>query len=67
MKKIIISLLLFCAISLSALAEDVMPNVVSLSNTNTYGVYQVGSNIILRKTPDDKAPIVKVIKIIIMK
>lgn len=64
MKKIIISILLFCAVSLSALAEDVMPNVVSLSNTNTYGVYQVGSNIVLRKAPDDKAPIIKVIKII---
>ncbi len=64
MKKIIISLLLFCAISLSTFAEDVMPNVVSLSNTNTYGVYQVGDNIVLRKAPDDKAPIIKVIKII---
>lgn len=64
MKKIIISLLLFCTISLSTFAEDVMPNVVSLSNTNTYGVYQVGNNIVLRKAPDDKAPIIKVIKII---
>lgn len=63
MKKIIISLLLFLAFSSPVSAEDVMPNVVSLSHTNTYGVYQVGNNIILRKAPDDKAPIVKVIKI----
>lgn len=64
MKKIIIGLFVFIAMSLSVFAVDVMPNVVSLSNVNTLGVYQVGSNIVLRKTPDDNAQIVKVIKIV---
>lgn len=64
MKKIIISLLLFFTLVLPVLAADVMPNVVSLSNTNTLGIYQVSNNIVLRKSPEDKAPIVKVIRII---
>lgn len=64
MKKIIISLLLFFTLALPVLAADVMPNVVSLSNTNTLGIYQVSNNIVLRKSPEDKAPIVKVIRVI---
>lgn len=63
MKKTIAALILFFMLSLSALAEDVMPDVVSLSNTNTLGVYQVGTTIVLKKTPEPNAPIVKVIKI----
>lgn len=63
MKKIIISLLLFFTISLQSLAVDVMPNIVSISNTNTLGVYQTGSTIVLRKTPDTNSEIVKVIRI----
>lgn len=39
-----------------------MPSYVSLSNTNTLGVYQVGNTIVLRSEPDDNAPITKVIK-----
>lgn len=63
MKKIIISLLLFFTISLQSLAVDVMPNIVSISNTNTLGVYQTGSTIVLRKTPDTNSEIIKVIRI----
>lgn len=63
MKKFIVTLLVFFGLSLPTLAADVMPNVVSLSNTNTLGVYQVGNPIVLRKTPEDTAPIVKVIRI----
>ncbi len=62
MKKIIISLLLFFALALNCAAVDVMPSYVSLSNTNTLGVYQVGNTIVLRSEPDDNAPITKVIK-----
>lgn len=63
MKKIIISLLLFFAISLPSLAADVMPDIISISNTNTLGVYQTGSTIVLRKTPEPNSAIVKVIRI----
>lgn len=62
MKKIIISVLLFFAFALKTLAGDVMPSLVSLSNTNTLGLYQVDNTIVLRSNPDDKAPITKVIK-----
>ena len=63
MKKIISALSLFLLLSLPAIASDVMPNVVSLSQTHTYGVYQVGNTIVLRNAPDYKAPIINVIKI----
>ncbi len=63
MKKLFVTLFVFLGLSIPALAGDVMPNVVSLSNTNTLGVYQVGNPIVLRKSPDDNSPIVKVIRI----
>lgn len=63
MKKIIISLFFLFGLTLQCLAADVMPNVVSLSNTNTLGVYQTSETIVLRKTPDDNAKIIKVIRI----
>lgn len=63
MKKIILSLLLFFTLALQSLAADVMPNAISLSNTNTIGVYQVGNTIVLRSEPDDNAKIVKVIRV----
>ena len=36
---------------------------VSLSNTNTLGVYQTGETVVLRKSPDANAKIVKVIRV----
>lgn len=62
MKKVILTVLLFFSLAIAASAADVMPSIVSLSNTNTLGVYQVGNTIVLRSAPDDKAPIIKVIK-----
>lgn len=63
MKKIIVSLTVFLGLALQCLAADVMPNVVSLSNTNTLGVYQTGDTIVLRSEPDDNAKITKVIRV----
>lgn len=62
MKKIVIFVLFVFAFALKAVAVDVMPSLVSLSNTNTLGLYQVDNTIVLRSQPDDNAPITKVIK-----
>lgn len=63
MNKIIVSLLIFFGLTLNCLAADIMPSFVSLSNTNTLGVYQTGDTVVLRKTPEDNADIIKVIRI----
>ena len=57
MKKIIFSLFLFLMFCSTAFAGNVIPDSVSLSNTNTYGVYQVGHSIVLYNEPDDNAEI----------
>ncbi len=62
MKKIIISILLFLTLTLQVNAVDVMPSMVSLSNTNTIGVYQVSNPVVLRAAPDENSPIIKVVK-----
>lgn len=57
MKKIIFSLFLFLMLCSTAFAENIIPDSVSLSNTNTFGVYQVGHAIVLYNEPDDNAEI----------
>ena len=57
MKKIIFSLFLFLMLCSTAFAGNIIPDSVSLNNTNTYGVYQVGHAIVLYSEPDDNAEI----------
>lgn len=61
--KIICLILLFLGLTLQCFAADVMPSFVSLSNTNTLGLYQTGDTVVLRKTPEDNAEIIKVIRV----
>ena len=46
-------------ISFAANAANVVPDVVSLNNTNTFGVYQVGHSIVLYNEPDENSGIKK--------
>lgn len=62
MKKIIALIALFFALGLQTLATEVMPDKVSLIRTNTLGVYQVSSPIVLYEKPDDKSEVKTVIK-----
>ena len=62
MKKLILLIVLFFVLAPFSLAVDVMPSLESLSAASTLGVYQVGNTIVLHSAPDDKAPIIKVIK-----
>ncbi len=59
MKKIILTVLLFFVVSFAANAANVVPDVVSLNNTNTFGVYQVGHSIVLYNEPDENSGIKK--------
>ena len=62
MKKIIVLIAIFFGIALQCFAVDVMPDTVNLIRTNTLGVYQVSSPIVLYSQPDEKAPVKTVIK-----
>jgi hypothetical protein len=57
MKKIFLMLCLLGLTSVSAIAADVIPDTVSLGNTNTFGVYQVGHAIVLYNAPDENSEI----------
>ena len=57
MKKIIFTLFLFLFFGSAVFAADVIPDTVSLNNTNTFGVYQVGHSIILYNEPDENSEI----------
>ena len=62
MKKIIVLIFVFFAMALQSFAVDVMPDTVSFIRTNTLGVYQVSSPIILYSQPDVNSEIKTVIK-----
>lgn len=57
MKKIIFTVFLFLMFGTVSFAADVIPESVSLTNTNTFGVYQVGHTIVLYNEPDENSGI----------
>ncbi len=57
MKKIIFTVFLFLMFGTASFATDVIPESVSLTNTNTFGVYQVGHTIVLYNEPDENSGI----------
>ena len=57
MKKIIFTFALFMILASGVFAANVIPEAVSLNNTNTFGVYQVGHAIVIYTEPDEKSPI----------
>ncbi|MEE3349211.1 MAG: hypothetical protein VZR09_04150 [Candidatus Gastranaerophilaceae bacterium] len=57
MKKTVLSLFTFLLISVAAMAANVIPEDVSISNTNTFGVYQVGNSIVLYSEPDENSAV----------
>jgi len=59
MKKIFFTLCLFLMFCSAALGANIIPDSVSLSNTNTFGVYQVGHVIILHSAPDENSDIIQ--------
>lgn len=62
MKKIILFIAVFLGLVLPTFAADVMPDTVNLIRTNTLGVYQVSSPIVLYTKPDENSEIKTVIK-----
>lgn len=57
MKKIILTLFVFFISMLSSIAANVIPENISISNTNTFGVYQVGNSIVVYEEPDENSAI----------
>lgn len=62
MRKIILFIAVFLGLVLPTFAADVMPDTVNLIRTNTLGVYQVSSPIVLYTKPDENSEIKTVIK-----
>lgn len=62
MKKIIVFIAVLLGMALQTFAADVMPDTVNLIRTNTLGVYQVSSPIVLYAEPDEKSEVKTVIK-----
>lgn len=59
MKKIIFTLSLFLIFCSAAFGANVIPDTVCLSNTNTFGVYQVDHVIVLHSEPDENSEIIQ--------
>ncbi len=58
MKKFFLILSILFLIPLQGLCENVIPQNVSLENTNTFGLYQVPNKITLYEQPSDKSNII---------
>ena len=48
---------IFLALTAGVYASNVVPDTVSLNNTNTFGVYQVGHTIVVYSEPDENSTI----------
>lgn len=57
MKRVFFTILMLIALTGNVFAANVIPDAVSLNNTNTYGIYQVGHSIVLYAEPDEKSVI----------
>ncbi len=57
MKKFLFIVLLIFVLAGGSYAANVVPDTVSLNNTNTFGVYQVGHSIVVYSEPDDKSAV----------
>ena len=57
MRKFFFTILLLFMLSCNVFAANVIPDAVSLNNTNTLGVYQVGHSLVLYTNPDERSQV----------
>ncbi len=57
MRKFFFTILLLFMLSCNVFAANVIPDAVSLNNTNTLGVYQVGHSLVLYTDPDERSQV----------
>lgn len=57
MKKFLFTVMLIVILGCKTFAANVIPDAVSLNNTNTFGVYQVGHSLVLYSEPNVKSAV----------
>ena len=57
MKKFLFTVMLIFILGCKTFAANVIPDAVSLNNTNTFGVYQVGHSLVLYSEPNEKSAV----------
>lgn len=57
MKKFLFTVMLIVILGCKTFAANVIPDAVSLNNTNTFGVYQVGHSLVLYSEPNEKSAV----------
>ena len=57
MKKFLFTGMLIVILGCKTFAANVIPDAVSLNNTNTFGVYQVGHSLVLYSEPNEKSAV----------